>query len=278
MLNETRDFWTRTWDEASSKPASEQRPLFDISSTVEMAIDFLETMHPAILVNQVMAVNLAVAYFTLIGAAKELGVLRVGGLVQRYFDKLRQNTENALDLLSGDATQSTSASFDDPRRHDGASSFVSLQVISCCDAACNALSDAEVITARTASLLHKFPEQYDLVERMLQRDPGEEIATSDPEARRYILHAIQNQQEQGKSTSKSSLVHDKSSTPVVRPALREYVLRNLDDSHPCQLSVRFGDDLALLNKGKNGGKQKGIGTNTKNEGGLIIALSRSLAE
>ena len=46
MLNETREFWSRTWEEASPIPASEQKLLFDVSSTVEMALDFMENMHP----------------------------------------------------------------------------------------------------------------------------------------------------------------------------------------------------------------------------------------
>jgi Rab3 GTPase-activating protein catalytic subunit len=278
MLNETREFWSRTWEEARPIAASEQKPLFDVSSTVEMALDYMEQIHPAILINQIMAVNLAVAYFTLMGAAKEVGVLHVKGLLQGTFQRLRDRTEHALELLSMDATKSTSASCSDARHHEGSSSFISLQAISACDAACSALSEAEVLTARATSLLHKFPEQYDLVGSILQHEPGYEITLSNRKAQQQILHAIQQQQQQQQTEAKKpSTASDANPSYVVRPALREYILRNLDDSHPCQLSVRFGDEIAMLNRSKSNNSRAGNQEHASG-GGLIIALTKSLAE
>lgn len=277
MLNETREFWARTWEEASPKAASEQGPLFDALSTVEMAIDFLENMHPAILVNQVLAVNLSVAYFTLLAAAKEAGVLKIGGHVQRYFQRLREKTESALELLSGDATMSSFASFNETRHQEGSSSFVSQRVISACDIACDALSEAEVTTARATSLLHKFPEQYELVESILNREPGKEIVLSDTDAQYQILGTIQKQQNQQQPPTSQLPSADKSAALAIRPVLREYVLRNLDDAHPCQLSIRCGDELAMLRKPENrASKKKGTGLN--GGGGIIIALTKTARE
>mgnify|MGYP005847302801 CR=1 FL=1 len=274
MLNETREFWKNTWDEAIPKAASEQKPLFDVNSTVEMAVDFLETLHPAVLVGQIMSVSLAVAYFTLMGAAKETNVLKVGGLLQRYFDRLRKEIENALELLSSDATKSTSAYCNDARRQEGASSFVSLQTIAACDAACNALSDAEVMIARATSLLNKFPEQYELVESILRAEAGKEIVLSGREAQRQILQAIQKQQEKGQFPSKVPATPDTSPFFAAQPALREYVFRNLDDSHPCQLSVRFGVKAAPGKKA-NTAREQGKAESAE---GLIVALTKTRSD
>lgn len=47
VLNETRNFWAETWDKADPCPSVEQKPLFDASGTMEVVIDYLETLHPA---------------------------------------------------------------------------------------------------------------------------------------------------------------------------------------------------------------------------------------
>lgn len=145
-----------------------------------------------------------------------------------------------------------------------------MSVISACDAACSALSDAEVLTARATSLLHKFPEQYELVESILRHEPGHEIDLSDAKGRSNILQAIHKQQQQKLSSKKSFLPkQDNDAIFSVRPALREYLLRNLDDSRPCQLSVRFADELVMFNRSNT---DQGI------DGGMIIALTKSFTE
>merc|ERR1712032_737055 len=104
ILTETRDFWSNTWNQASEIPATEQNPVFDAASTVEMAIDYLESMHPSILLNQIMAVNLALVYFTLLSSAGE--ALNVP-IVKSSLDRLQDKTLEALKLLSNDVTNST---------------------------------------------------------------------------------------------------------------------------------------------------------------------------
>jgi Rab3 GTPase-activating protein catalytic subunit len=277
MLNETREFWSRTWEEATPIPASEQKLLFDVTSTVEMALDFMENMHPAILVNQVMAVNLAVSYFTLINAAKDVGVLKVGGPVQRVFQCLREKTEKALELLSGDATRSTSSACNISHRNEGASNFVSLGVISACDDACTALSEAEVVTARATSLLYKFPAQYALVESFLTNSPGEDISLTDENAQSQILQTIHKQQLETKSKAKCGPADKLRTKAGAKPALREYVLRNLDDSCPCQLSVRVADDSAMLHRASTKPSRTSAQTATSS-GGMIVALTKCLVE
>jgi len=262
--------------QATPVPACDQRLLFDVTSTVEMSLDFMENMHPAILLNQCMAVNLSVSYFTIMGAAKEAGLHRIGGLVKRTFQRLREKTELALALLSKDATRSTFTCCSDANQHEGSSSFVSLPAISACDVACSALSDAEVVTARATSLLHKFPEQYELVDSILRHKPGHEIGFIDKEGRSQILEAIHKQQQHRLSQKKDDSKQKAKTAMGVRPALKEYVLRNLDDSCPCQLSVRYADESVMFNNHNRGGNDN-IRTD-KQQGGVVIALTKSLDE
>ena len=65
ILDQTRFFWLDTWDEADPISASEQIPLFDVFSTVEMILISFEGMHPAQLLNQILAVNFAMVDFIL---------------------------------------------------------------------------------------------------------------------------------------------------------------------------------------------------------------------
>ena len=100
VLTSIRDFWGQCWEEATPVPAAEQQPLFDHVSTVEMIIDYLEQLHPANLMNQVMAVNLSSAYFALASSAKATTKV---GIVQLSLKRLRQKTEKALKVLSHDS-------------------------------------------------------------------------------------------------------------------------------------------------------------------------------
>lgn len=246
ILTAMRDFWSETWDAATPCPAVEQEPLFDAFSTVEMILDSLETMHPASLVNQTMAVNLSSAYFTLVASAGD--TLHVG-MVTSSLKQLRDTTEHALLLLSRDVTYGTSSRLNDPvDNFDRLPRHASLEAIRACDAACNALSVAEASIARAMSILHKFPRQYDLVQTILRRADGEPIPLESPEGRSGILHAIHNQQA------------TQDTHPV--PCLREYILRNTDEDNPCQLCVRFRD---------KGVAQEG----TEEEGGVLLALTKS---
>lgn len=257
ILTETRDFWSNTWNEASETPASEQQPVFDAASTVEMAIDYLESMHPSILLNQIMAVNLALVYFTLLSSAGE--ALNVP-IVRLSLDRLQEKTMEALKLLSKDVTNSTcvtASKKDDLRSYEGSSSFISVSTISSCEIACIALGETEALLARATSLLHKFPGDVDLVETIIRRADGEEVAISSTKARENLLSCIQQQQTGSSSTSGKT-------AKTAKPVLREYMLRNLDDSQPCQLSVRCGDDTSLKEDG--------------GEGGVLVALTKSFAE
>ena len=42
----TKEFWKKTWESADAKTAAENDPLFDPVSTAEMALHYLEALHP----------------------------------------------------------------------------------------------------------------------------------------------------------------------------------------------------------------------------------------
>jgi hypothetical protein len=130
------------------------------------------------------------------------------------------------------------------------------------------------MTARATSLLHKFPEQYVLVESILSAEAGREIVLSGREAQRQILQAIQKQQEKGRLPSKVPATPEPSPFFAAQPALREYVFRNRDDSHPCQLSVRFGVKAAPGKKA-NTTREQGKAENAE---GLIVALTKTWSD
>lgn len=243
ILTATRDFFSASWDEASPCAAIDQEPLFDAFSTIEMVLDSFENMHPASLINQIMAVNLATAYFSLVSSAGD--TLHVG-MVTSALKDLRERTEHALQLLARDATFGTSSHLDDCEDLERLPKHASLQAIRACERACNALCIAETSIARAMSILHKFPRQYDLVQNMLRLADSEPISLDNSEGRNGILHVIHRQQATAETL------------PI--PSLRDYILRNTDEDSPCQLCVRLGDKGAF-----EGGA----------DGGAVIALTKS---
>lgn len=259
----TRDFWASTWEQAPAIPAAEQQPLFDYESTVEMVIDHLEQLHPANLVNQVMAVNLSSAYFALVSSAAD--TLKVE-MVKTSMITLRRKIERALELLSDDATGALFASSGNDNASAStatANQYISEESIYACEEACNALSVAETVLSRAVSLLSKFPSQYMLVQELLKLTDGTTVALADSVGRRGFLDAIYQQQKHhavfipanGRVTGDT----------VPQPVLREYVFRNLDDDKPSQLAVRFGDTGAYLGR-------------VDNECGVLMALLKSYTD
>jgi Rab3 GTPase-activating protein catalytic subunit len=255
ILTATRDFWSNTWDEATSCPASEQKPLFDVCSTVEIALDYLETMHPANLLNQVMAVNLATANFVLSSSA---GDARKISVVRKVLNCLRETTTRALQLLACDVTQGTWSLYTrgkaaETNTSDHSPIFVSAEALTACEIACNALADAETVISRCTSLLQKFPGQFDLVEKLMIIGQAE---VNNATARASILRTISRQQRP---------MDPALSEEFSKPAMREYVFRNVDDANPCQLSVRLGDESVMFEGGDPGGS-------------LLLALTKTHRE
>ena len=221
ILSSTRNFWSDTWDDAPACPAMEQESLFDVMSTMEMVLDHLGTLHPASLLNQMMAVNLSTSYFALVTSAGETKCI---GVVEKSLAELKFKTTLAIELLSRDISHGslTHKNLSDDRLPR----YASLESIRACESACNAISETESLICRALSLLHKFPHQYDLVQSMLRRANGDSLTLDTQEGRKGILAAIARQQKED----------------IATPALREYILRNTDNARPSQLCVRFGQD------------------------------------
>jgi len=260
VLVAVRDFWASSWEQAPAISAAEQKPLFDYTSTVEIAIDYLEQLHPASLLNQVIAVNLSSAYFALLTSAED--ALNIG-IVKSAMDTLRRKIDRALQLLSADAT----GALFQGNFHDSVSTvtstanqYISEESIFACEEACNALSVSETMLARAVSLLSKFPCQYRLVQDLLKLTDGTTVGLADAMGRKGFLSAVYQQQQ--KHWESSGPRTHRVADGIPQPLLREYVLRNLDNDRPCQLAVRFGDAAAYLGR-------------VDNDGGVLIAVTKS---
>lgn len=241
IVKSTRAFWVETWAEAVPVPAIEQPPLFDLVNTIEIVLDNFETIHPASLLNQIMAVNLSMAYFAIVSTAGKCLIL---SSVENILRSLRDQVETALELLSRDVAHGTSNA--EPVLPEHLPRHASIQSIRACEDACNAFSDSEALLSRATSLLHKFPEQYDFVEQLLNYRSNSGVPLDDSKGRNAILSAIKEQQGLGAA--------------LPRPSRRSYILRNTDKDAPCQMCVRYGEDGVF-----EGG-----------DGGLLIALTKSL--
>ena len=238
----TKKFWKNTWDAAEPKTAAENEPLFDPVSTVEMALHYLETLHPATLLCNVLAVNLSAAYFGIVFSAEEALSIPC---IRTSLRRLRKRVEIAVNLLSLDAV--TSGQVSNPL-HPGLSS---VEAMAACENACIVLSENEVLLARGRSLLTKFPGKFDLIDRILKASEGCVITVEDEAEQRDILRTVLSQQ-----TDPTS----KSSRPS--PTLREYLLRNHDNQNPCQLCVRYGNHVKDLDS----------------EGGLLMAITKTQSQ
>jgi Rab3 GTPase-activating protein catalytic subunit len=179
ILKETRIFWSETWNQAKPLAASDQDPLFDAYSTAEMALDYLETLHPANLLAQVMAVNLSAAHFVLAVSAGEATSIPA---VQQSLRTLKERIDSAVQLLSSDTTTGNTAT-------------ISIPAIAACEVACTAINETEVLLARAVSLLQKV-QSGDIVQALLhspveidaKHRPGVlQVIQDEPVVREYLL-------------------------------------------------------------------------------------------
>ena len=83
VLNATREFWGDCWNDSKPKPAADQEPLFDAFGTVEMLLLCFESMHPALLMNQVLAVNLAMSNFIVQSSAPSAKIRPIEDALRR---------------------------------------------------------------------------------------------------------------------------------------------------------------------------------------------------
>ena len=231
ILMSLRAFWEDVWDEAEPCPAFDQEPLFDPNSTVEMVLHSFETMHPALLLNQVLSVTLTNVKFVLLEMAA--GPARNVRSVALGLANLRAAIDDALEMLTKDAADGFLHLSPEKLTDDsGPLAYVSTLTITKCEDACNLIGDLEMLLSRALPLLRVLPGEYDLVDSLLQCKDGESRFLKDPSQRSALLQAIKHRQ-----TCTSD------STPEAIPVMREYVLRNLDPTNPCQLGARLVSNL-----------------------------------
>mmetsp|Transcript_4660 Transcript_4660/g.6184 ORF Transcript_4660/g.6184 Transcript_4660/m.6184 type:complete len:338 (+) Transcript_4660:1-1014(+) len=267
ILMAIRTFWSDTWDEAEPCPASEQRPLFDAFSTVEMILNSFETMHPAHLILQILATNFAMANFVLRVYADPFE--RKVDLIEQSLRELDQKTDIALTKLAkdmmngmpGSAFINGSGGGDDENDENLniPKTQVSADTIASCEEVCNAISKVELFLSRATSLLHKFPGEHELVQTLLRKGNGEAMVVDSMGGRQGILNTIKKQQQQIRKSKGNMEMDD-----LIHPSVREYLLRNCDDDHPCQLNVQIGDTF---------GSEDG-NTETATKGGLLLAFAK----
>ncbi|GKY96293.1 hypothetical protein MPSEU_000589000 [Mayamaea pseudoterrestris] len=213
-LNATRVFWQETWNAAEPRTVADQEPLFDAVVMAEMALDYLDTIHPANLLCQIMAANLNAAYFALVSSA---GVAMQIGAVSRVLQELRETSETVIKLLSSDVLAAATASRSRSKR-SLPTSIASIDTLASCERACALVGESEVIVSRAISLLNKLPGQFDLIENLLRNPEGSWVSVTPETSRNAVLHAMASQQ----------------------PEAREYMIRGQDPLSPCQLCVSYG--------------------------------------
>lgn len=228
ILMSLRAFWEDSWEEAEEVAAFDQEPLFDSYATVEMILHSFETIHPALLMNQVLAVKLTNAKFVLESDAHPAMKIRT---VSHGLKKLNDAVDVALGSLTNDASICQLALKKSTDKDPLV--YVSTSTIANCEEACNVIGQFEILLSRALSLLQFFPGQYDLVDILLQCKDEQFIFMKCPRERSAFLSGIKHQQQM--ITPKT--LHEAS------PAMREYVLSNLDSSNPCQLSARLVPNL-----------------------------------
>jgi len=251
LLMNLRAFWEDSWDEAEAEAAFEQDPLFNPYITVEMMLHSLETIHPALLMNQVLAVNLSNARFVLSAASKHARQISI--LAEGF-----RNLDNAINLALEALTKDSSGEGAPENTLDGKSdllSHIATETIAKCEEACNQIGEFEILLSRSLALLEKLPGKYGLVDSLLQQGStdGNFVFVKDPSERDAFLGAIRSGQMVNVTIDPSSFFPDAS--------MREYVLSNTDRLNPCHLNARLVPST------------RGIASSFN--GSLLLALSSS---
>jgi len=244
ILMSLRAFWEDSWAEAEEVAALNQEPLFDPYTTVEMVLHSFETIHPALLMNQVLAVKLTNAKFVLESDAKP--AMKVQSIAQAT-NRMSTSINLALEMLTSDAAN-LSLSRKDISDDKDPLVFVSTSTITSCEEACNIIGKVEILLSRALSLLQILPGQYTLVDILLQCKNEQFLFLKHPRERNAFLNGIKEQQ----------MNFGSSASDEARPTMREYVLNNTDRSNPCQLSARLVSS-----------------TEEENQSSLLLAITKS---
>jgi hypothetical protein len=253
---ELESFWKQIWEDAKPVPAFEQDlKLFDAVQEVEKVIHSLENLSPIQLMNYVLEINFTTAYELLYVRAGD--ALKVK-FIEMMLSRLAEKTRTALLQLKEDSFFFTLG-----LEHPRSSSYLTGEKIllpitlKTCESLCNAIGEVELILSRASSLLHKFPDQYDLVHHLLTLGAGEEfqLTMNDREGQLSTFQSIQEgilgllrdpseMLEESSSNSEEAVNLLDATLPL--PVSREFVLCNSNDSQPCRLlaQIRGGPNEA----------------------------------
>jgi len=231
ILMSLRTFWEESFEESEPCPAAEQQPLFDPYSAAEMVLHSFETIHPSLLMGQVLAVNLKSAEFVLETASQP--VQRVPR-VQQCLQRMNTAVNDALEMLTKDASPERLHIPSQISSDENSLVHVSTLTIRKCDEACNAIGELEILLSRALALWKLCPDT-NLVNTLIQCENGSFVFLESPNERGIFLNAIKEHQ------SRSCSVLSENGFPEA--AMREYVIKNDDLEMPCQLNARLVSDL-----------------------------------
>ncbi len=258
VLDATRMFWSKCWKESNPIAAEDQEPLFDAFSSVEMLLLWFDSIHPAILMNQVLGVNITMANYILQTSSPRMNLRPVKEALMR----LENMTADALLLLNKDVIKSMSNPISSPFSSEFIDPFayISVETIKACEIVITYIGSVEVLLSRATSLLTKLNGDEEMVKLILEAPENRISEAHSSLSRSGILEEINSQQK--RNSGQTSGMNE-----LPFPSVREYVLRNLDEQNPCQLTTCIGGTFGLESGGANSTK-----------GGLVLAMKKCVKE
>ncbi|KAL6048071.1 Rab3 GTPase-activating protein catalytic subunit [Balamuthia mandrillaris] len=142
------NLWLQTWQEAKAVPITSQKLLFDHNKEAEKAIHYLETLSPFSFMQQMVGVGLSCAYSSLCRLPCVVHIAPV----KEALESLRQ-TLRSIDTAAITTTVQTQL----------------LQII----------TQTEQLCAAATSLLHKLPNQNEVVGRLMANMMNTNMAAAD---------------------------------------------------------------------------------------------------
>jgi len=242
ILTATRTFWSDVWDEAEACPATDQRPLFDPTTTVETLLSSLETLHPSLLLNQILSVNLSVACYLLESSAFFCNFTSM----KTVLDKLLFKVHDALLKLNHDMTMGISSPISKGETRNENAFLISCETIAACETVCDIIGETEVLLSQAISLSSKFDGDSRVLEDLVFKRM---FCVEDKDERRDLLNTIQIQRELDHFGRNGTETHN----DIPRTSVREYTLRKIDHQYPCEMSVRLEDSQSERENNSQGG-------------------------
>ncbi|KAJ2779343.1 hypothetical protein GGI15_003907 [Coemansia interrupta] len=201
------NLWQKLWSETKPVPASEQKLLFDYDMEAEKALHYLEGVPIYSLFSSLLPVLFLIAYERLYRQP-----------VVHQLEFLREKLHSLGKKIALKVNWSTA----DPE----SSVFSSIL---------DEFEDLEVKTGRCVSLLHKFPEQYSLVQTLVTRG---QATVDDRKTQKVVLKALSRYNVQTAAPTCREYVFTTDLRGMVRDGPREAPLEQ-------RMHVTIGDDKSI---------------------------------